>query len=194
MTSLIDIDYQLFHLINSGCQNAVFDWLLPILRDKHTWLPIYLFLFVFWVLNFGKKGLYFALAFALTVGMADATSSHLLKKTVRRLRPCQVLEQPDDMHLLVRCGSGYSFPSSHAANHFAMAVFLGLAFGKRWRWVKWASLFWATSIAFSQVYVGVHFPVDVAAGALLGSGVGYVFFRLSKLCQPLVFPNENTPN
>lgn len=185
MTYLPEIDHELFHFINTGCKNAFFDFLLPILREKYTWLPAYLFLLVFLLVNYGKKGLYFACAFALTVGLTDATSSHLIKKSVKRLRPCQVIQHPDDMNLLVRCGSGYSFPSSHAANHFSMAVFLGLAFGKRWRWLKWALLFWAFSIAFSQVYVGVHFPIDALAGGILGSLIAYGSFRFFNRFVPL---------
>lgn len=174
LTTLYEIDYELFHFINSGCQNFIFDWLLPILREKKTWIPLYLFLFAFLLINFGKKGLYVAMAMALTVGLADITSSHVIKKTVKRLRPCHILIKEGQMELRAKCGSGYSFPSSHAANHFAMGVFLGLVFGKRWRWVKWAGLIWAAAISFSQVYVGVHFPFDILIGGLLGSFIAYL--------------------
>ncbi len=169
MTELLHFDQYLFHLINSGWQNPFFDVLMPLLRNKYTWVPFYLFLLVFLLVNFQKTGVYLILALVLTVGLTDMTSSHLIKKTVKRLRPCKVLEQPEDMRLLVPCGSGYSFPSSHAANHFAMAVFLSLALGRPYRWLWPVLICWAASIALAQIYVGVHFPVDAVAGALLGT-------------------------
>ncbi len=66
-----------------------------------------------------------------------------------------------------------------------IAVFLGLAFGKRWRWVTWASLIWAASIAYAQVYVGVHFPMDVIAGAMLGSGIAGLVFNVFRFERDL---------
>jgi undecaprenyl-diphosphatase len=80
--------------------------------------------------------------------------------------------------LLDRCAGGYSFISNHAANHFGMATFFFITmkpvFG------KWAalSLCWAALIAYAQVYVGVHFPSDVLAGALIGTGLGWLTGKL----------------
>jgi undecaprenyl-diphosphatase len=178
MTELLQLDERLFYFVNSEWRNVLFDAVLPVLREKHTWFPLYLFLLVFFILNFRKNGLILILTLALTVGISDVVSSHLVKKTVRRARPCQVLDQTKDMHLMVNCGSGYSFPSSHAANHFSMAVFLMLTLSRVFRRVKVPLLIWATSIAYAQVYVGVHYPLDVVAGALLGTSVALSVYRL----------------
>ncbi|MBK9017158.1 MAG: phosphatase PAP2 family protein [Saprospiraceae bacterium] len=178
MTDLLQFDENLFYLVNSGCQNQFFDWLMPLLRDKYIWLPLYVFIGSFLLLNFKQKGLYLCLAFVLTVGIADGTSSQLIKKNVQRLRPCKVLEPRKDMHLLVPCGSGFSFPSSHATNHFAIATYLFLIFGKFFRWIKIPLVLWASSIAFAQVYVGVHYPMDVIVGALLGFLIGWGVYTL----------------
>ncbi len=176
MTELLHWDAQVFHLINTGCSNTFFDYLLPFLRNKYTWFPFYLFLLSFFLINYRKKGVYIVLALALCIGLSDTTSSHLVKKSVKRLRPCKVLEQADDFNLLVPCGSGYSFPSSHAANHFAMAFFLIFLLGKKHPWVKIPLFLWAFSIAFAQIYVGVHFPIDILAGTVLGSVIGWGTF------------------
>ncbi|MBI5915427.1 MAG: phosphatase PAP2 family protein [Bacteroidetes bacterium] len=173
MISLLQFDENLFHFINSGCQNPVFDWLMPLLRNKYVWVPLYLFIVGFLLLNFEKKGLFIVLALVLAVGISDNVSSRFIKKNVQRLRPCKVLEPAQDMHLLVPCGSGFSFPSTHAANHFTVAVFLIFALGNVFRRIKIPLLLWATAIAFAQVYVGVHFPLDVLAGALLGWLIGW---------------------
>lgn len=186
MIELINFDEYLFHCINSGLKNPFFDAVMPVLRNKYTWMPVYLFLFSFFLINFKKQGIFIILALALTIGAADSTSSHLFKKSVKRLRPCKVIEQPADLHLLVSCGSGFSFPSSHAANHFAIATFLVLVLGRNLRRI-WAPvlLFWALCVAFAQVYVGVHFPLDVIAGGLWGSLVGWGIFRLASRFVPL---------
>jgi membrane-associated phospholipid phosphatase len=180
MIELLQFDDRLFHFINSGLSNPFFDAVMPVLRNKYTWMPLYMFLLSFLLINFKKKGLFIVLALALIIGAADSTSSHVIKKSVKRLRPCKVIEKPADLHLLVPCGSGYSFPSSHAANHFAIAVFLGLVFGKIFRWVRWPLLLWAAGISLAQVYVGLHFPLDVTAGALLGSLLGWGGYRCFK--------------
>ncbi len=175
---MLQFDENLFYLVNSGCQNQFFDWLMPLLRNKYIWLPLYVFIASFLLINFKQKGLYLCLAFVLAAGIADGTSSHLIKKNVQRLRPCKVLEPRKDMHLLVPCGSGFSFPSSHATNHFAIATYLFLIFGKFFRWIKIPLVLWASSIAFAQVYVGVHYPLDVIIGALLGFLIGWGVYTL----------------
>ena len=179
---MLQFDENLFHLVNSGCRNLFFDWLMPLLRNKYIWLPIYVFIASFLLLNYKQKGLYLCLALLLTIAIADNVSSRLIKKSVQRLRPCKVLEPQQDMYLLVPCGSGFSFPSTHATNHFAIAVFLFLVLGKCFRWTKIPLVLWACSIAFAQVYVGVHYPLDVVAGALLGILIGWgVYLVLTHL-------------
>ncbi len=178
MTELLHFDETLFHLVNSGCQNSFFDWLMPLLRDKYFWVPVYLFIASFLLINFRKQGLVIFLALALTVGLSDSINSQLLKKNVQRLRPCQVLEPAKDMHLLVPCGYGFSFPSTHAANHFAVAIFLSLTLGKLFRRIKIPLILWASSVAFAQVYVGVHYPLDILMGALFGSLVAWGVYLL----------------
>lgn len=175
-------DAALFQLINSGMSNPLFDAMLPFCREKWFWAPVYLFVAVFSWANFKKKGLLIMLGLVLSVGLADFTSSTLIKKNVQRLRPCNDPALAATVRERVGCGAGYSFTSSHAANHFAAAVFLIGVFGALARWVRPAALGWAALIAFSQVYVGVHYPGDVFGGALLGVAIGWatvlVFKRL----------------
>ena len=166
-------DAALFQSINSGLSNPVFDTLLPWFREKWFWMPVYLFVAAFAVINFRKRGWIILLGLVLAAGLADFTSSTLVKKNVQRLRPCNDVEILDHVQLRVPCGGGYSFTSSHAANHFAAAVFLIGMFGGLTRWVRPVALTWAGLIAFSQVYVGVHYPGDVLFGAALGAAIGW---------------------
>ena len=166
-------DATLFQFINGSLGNVVFDAFLPWFREKWFWAPVYVFVAAFSVINFRKQGWIMLLGLGLAVGLADFTSSTLVKKNVQRLRPCNDPEMFEKVQLRAPCGGGYSFTSSHAANHFAAAVFLIGMFGGLVRWLKPAALIWASLIAFSQVYVGVHYPGDVLCGSALGAAIGW---------------------
>jgi undecaprenyl-diphosphatase len=172
MTELLQLDQTVFFLINGEWHNAFFDTIMPYWRDKMFWSPLYVFLLFYILLNFKLKGLYFILMIAAVVAVSDTTSSKLIKKSVQRIRPCNDEMIKAEVQLLVTCGSGYSFTSSHATNHFAVATFLILTLCRRFRWAKYALVFWAASIAYGQVYVGVHYPLDVLAGSFLGIIIG----------------------
>jgi len=172
MSSLIRYDIALFTKINGVWHNGFFDWLFPLLRNEFFWSPLYLFLVVLMLLNYGRRGLYWILFFLVTFAIADMLSSSVIKPLVGRLRPCNDPLLADTVRSLVNCGSGKSFTSSHAANHFALAMFAFRTFlfvPLVWRW---SFLLWAFAICYAQVYVGVHFPLDVTCGAILGCLIG----------------------
>lgn len=171
---IIQFDQNLFFTINHGLSNPVFDWLMPILRNRFTWTPLYLFIAIFLVRNYGKNGWLILIFMGLTFGFTDYFSSSIIKPAVERLRPCNDPEIKNEVRNIVDCGTGFSFPSSHASNHFALAVFLILLFYNKWKSIIPIGLIWATSISFAQVYVGVHYPIDVISGALLGSFIAYI--------------------
>ncbi|RMG79351.1 MAG: phosphatase PAP2 family protein [Bacteroidetes bacterium] len=169
METLLHWDESLFILLNNGLENAFFDAVMPWLRNKYVWLPLYLFLGSFLVINYQKRGAYILLGLLLSVAVSDLVSSHIVKKTIERPRPCREVGLRQEVHLLVPCGGGYSFTSSHASNHFAVAVFLILTLGRVFKWIKLPLALWAASISFAQIYVGVHYPLDVIGGAVLGT-------------------------
>ncbi|MFN0014832.1 MAG: phosphatase PAP2 family protein [Saprospiraceae bacterium] len=175
MAWLQNLDATVFYWINNLGSNAVFDFLLPLFREKLFWAPLYLFVVVFIFQHFGKgKGAVVVLGLVAAVGLADFTSSTLIKKNVQRLRPCNEPALRETIVLRVSCGSGYSFTSSHAANHFAAAIFLGMILGHApSSRIRIGLVAWAFSVAFAQVYVGVHYPADVLGGALLGMAIGW---------------------
>ena len=160
--------------INNGLSNPFFDWLMPLLRNKYFWSPLYLFIVVFLLRHYRSKGFVIILFFVITFALADFFSAAIIKPAVERLRPCNDPALKAEVKSLVACGSGFSFPSSHATNHFALGMFLITVFYKRWKWILPLGLLWAFSISFAQVYVGVHYPLDVTAGGILGCIIGYV--------------------
>lgn len=176
LEQLLHWDTELFQIINQDWHNSFFNVVLPFLRNKLLWIPLYLFLLTFILINYTNKAIFILLFAGLTIFAADFTSSKLVKPQIERLRPCNNPEIKRSVKLLVHCGQGYSFTSSHATNHFAVAVFLILLLKLKWSWVL---LFWAAIISFSQVYVGVHYPFDILGGAVLGSLIGYI---LGKIC------------
>lgn len=184
------MDELLFRFINQSLSNEFFDWLLPWWRHRWTWLPLYAVFVGVFVYAYGVRFWQVALVMALGLGAADLTSSKLIKPGIGRERPCrQWSAERGELRLLVPCGGGYSFPSSHAANHFALSTLLWLFWGRRWRrrrFVLGLTLYaWAASIGFGQIYVGLHFPGDVLAGALLGTGLGLAaFWSLGRRIAP----------
>jgi len=178
MSEIIQFDFELFQMIHFGIKNAFFDILMPIVREKYVWLPFYLFiiLFSFSNMTFKKASIVIA-GIILTVVLADFISSQTIKKRVQRVRPCNEFSLISEVNPLVNCGSGFSFPSSHAANHFALVLFL--IFSKKIeRTIYKTALFsWAGIISFAQIYVGLHYPFDILGGIL----VGYASARIISL-------------
>jgi membrane-associated phospholipid phosphatase len=180
---LLQFDRHLFYFINHDLANPFFDWIMPWLRNPKFWIPLYLFIIAFCIWKYKKTGVIIIVLMALSAGFADFTSASIIKPIVKRVRPChdQVVSQTDILR--VGCGPAYSFPSTHATDHFAMAFFLILLFHKKWRWIWLWAILWAGTISFAQVYVGVHFPVDVICGAVYGVLVGCLFAMLFKKLQ-----------
>jgi len=178
MQQLLTYDRQLFRIINSDWHNPFFTWLMPWLRNSNVWVPLYLFLMLVVLINYKKTGWWWLAFAAGTVILTDFVSSSIIKENIWRLRPCNNPDYASWINVLV----GYrpqssSFTSSHAANHFGLATFLYLTLRKRFG--KWPLVFflWAFSISFAQVYVGVHYPLDIVGGTMIGIVIGYLSGR-----------------
>lgn len=184
LDQLLQLDRHLFHIINHDLSNPFFDWLMPLMRNPKFWIPLYLFIIIFSIWRYKKQGVILIVMLVLAVGFADFTSASIIKKNVDRVRPCRDEVVSPTVISRVPCGTGYSFPSTHATDHFAIAVFLSCLFFKQWKWVLPATLFWAAIICFAQVYVGVHFPLDVTCGAIYGAIVGWLFAWGFRRLQP----------
>lgn len=178
MKQLLTYDTYLFKIINDQWSNPFFDWLMPYLRNSVAWYPLYLFLILLVLINFRKTGWIWVLLAAGTIYLCDFLSSSVIKQYIIRLRPCNEPDYASWINVLV----GYrpqssSFTSSHAVTHFGMAMFFYLTLKPKFK--KWPAVFffWAFSVAFAQVYVGVHYPLDVICGGLIGILIGYLSGR-----------------
>jgi membrane-associated phospholipid phosphatase len=180
LDQLLQLDAALFRFINHQISNGFFDALMPFLRERWFWAPLYTFFVLFALFNFDfYRKWAFVLGIVAVFGFADFTSSTLIKKNVQRIRPCN--DPAMQVELRTACGSGFSFTSSHATNHFAIAAYLIAFFAPLFRRLKPLLLLWAASVAFAQVYVGVHYPLDVICGGLLGWAIASAVLALPPL-------------
>ncbi len=171
---LLWLDYELWFQINTVWRNALLDSIMPFIRNQYFWGPLYLFLLLFMTLNFRKTGWIWCVFFLITFAFSDYTSASILKPVFERTRPCNNPHLQDVIHLIVPRSSGLSFPSSHAANHFSLSIFMTVTLGSIHRGIWIAALAWAALISYAQVYVGVHFPMDVLFGGMLGIAFGMI--------------------
>ncbi len=173
--SIKQFDYNLFAKMNGQWHNSFFDFFFPFIREPEVWVPFYIFLVLFVTINFKARGWLWVLFFLFTVMLSDYVSSTLIKDNFFRLRPCHDPFLFGHIRFLVAyCPISSSFTSSHAVNHFALAMFIFTTFRKTIN-PAWALIFiWAAAISYAQVYVGVHFPFDIFCGMIVGLILGYI--------------------
>jgi len=184
IAELQQFDTELFLKIHRSLGNDFFDFIMPLLRNRFFWAPLYLFIIVFCIKQYKKQGYYIIIGILITFAAGDLVASRLIKPNVQRIRPCNEVTLVNKIIKRVPCGSGYSFPSAHATNHFAIAIFLISVFYRKWKLILPIGLTWAALIAFAQIYVGVHYPIDTVVGAILGTCIGLIISTIYKKLQP----------
>lgn len=157
------------------------DELMWFISGKLAWIPFYLFLLYLAYKAFGfRKALAFLLFALIAVGIADLISVQLIKNVVERYRPSHHALLTEKLHFYelkpgeFYKGGQFGFVSSHAANFFALAVFVGLSLRHRYKWLFPLLLFMAVIVCFSRLYLGVHYLSDLIGGAVIGSLVSYM--------------------
>lgn len=164
------LDTALFHFVNGSLGNPLFDWLMPILSGANGvmhWFVLAVALAFIASMIFGRaRARLCALLVILAVAIGDGLVVNTIKHAVHRPRPCIALS---DVVERLGCTTSGSMPSAHAANWFAGAM-IAFIFYRRKLWLILPVYFMAAAVAFSRVYNGVHYPGDVLAGAILGSG------------------------
>jgi undecaprenyl-diphosphatase len=167
---MADLDLFLFRTINRDLSNALFDLLMPVITDPGPFLVPFAGVGIALLIWGGRKGR-LAVVAALALLFVSNSANELVKFFIQRPRPCQVLEA---VRLLVGCTHSLSFPSSHAANIGAQALF----FAYLYRPLAVPLFLAAAAVGYSRVYVGVHYPSDVAGGVLVGLIAAAVFIGL----------------
>ena len=178
---IINLDTELFIYLNS-LGFPLFDNFWIFLSTKEANVLFYstlLFLYFFKrSLKFKFSELFYLLiliAFMITI--TDQTAN-LFKDSFQRLRPCYNEMIKDSLRLVKEsCGGKYGFFSAHASNSFTLAVFFGLLYKKKFKYLIYFSLLYASLISYSRIYLGVHFPLDILFGAAFGLIIGILTFN-----------------
>ena len=162
LNKIIELDKAVMIFLNKSITNSLFDFIMPVITSK-DFLTVIGLILIFYLLFFGgKRGKIAFLILLFSAGMSDAICAQIIKPWVGRVRPSH--EFIDYINLLVSKGGKWSFPSNHAANSFAFATVLSYFFEQK----KVMLYTLASIIAFSRVYVGVHYPLDIICGAIVG--------------------------
>lgn len=178
---ILQYDTDLFFYLNS-LGSETWDPFWMAYTTKITWFPFYALLLYLIFRHIGKKPmLVTALVVTLMILFTDQVTN-LFKSGLHRLRPCHVAELIDRGMRVVRdgCGGQYGFFSGHASNSMAVAVFVGLMLKKRFKYIQSILFVWSLLMAYSRVYVGVHYPLDILCGMIFGALSGYTFYKLNK--------------
>lgn len=174
METLQSLDSLLFVGVNQTLSNPLTDFLMPLITNDWILRIGYVLALILLLWRGSPRWRRAALGSVLALALADQLANSVFKPLFERIRPCQAPELFEFLRVLVNCGAGQSFPSSHAANAFAVASFF------IWisrhdaclKYLRWGLVSAASLVALSRVFVGVHYPADIIAGAALGSMCG----------------------
>ncbi len=186
---ILELDEALFLFLNE--LNTT--WLDPIMffiSGKLEWIWLYVLIIVRLIYKHKKAGLIALVVLILSVSLNDYITSGLMKPYFERIRPSHDPSLAGMVHILNNYKGGlYSFASSHASNAFALATFLWLIFRRKEKWVVYMFV-WAAVVAYSRIYLGVHYPGDIIVGASVGAIVANILYRLYNiLAQRFLWPS-----
>ena len=170
------VDTALFRFFNITLGNPFTDWLMPFVTNGEHWvIAVALWVLFLWYKE-GRRGLAVTAGIVVVFALCDQASAHWIKPWIERVRPCHVVE---GARVLVGCSGAYSFPSAHATNTFGCAVFLAHVFPRQ----KWFFFGLSLLVSSSRVFVGVHYPLDVLGGWLLGLVIALAVVYMTRVVQ-----------
>ncbi len=176
---LLDFDTKLFLFLNN-LGSPVWDNFWLFVTNRFAFIPLYIFLFYLLYKKYGLKALLvFAITVALMITFTDQITN-VFKRGFERPRPCGVAELVGKMRFVVDYCGKYGFFSGHSSNSMAVAVFAGLLLKPYYKYLIFLLLFWSAVVAYSRIYVGVHYPLDIVCGLTFGAFSGFLFYKLAK--------------
>lgn len=179
LQNILELDKEVFLFLN-GIHSDFWDTVMLMVTRKETWIPFYAIILFYIIKNYRIKALPIVVFLSLTILLSDQVSV-ILKENFQRFRPVYNPEIESLVHNVLRKGSYYGFVSSHAANGFGIFVFTARVFKNR----NYCMLlfFWAILFSYSRIYSGVHYPLDILGGAVLGWGFAELSFWLLTITE-----------
>lgn len=185
LEKILSLDTELFVYLN-GLGSDTYDGLWLMITKQINWIPLFLLLLYLIYKKLGtKQTLYLLLFVAVLIVFTDQTTN-LFKKGFQRLRPCNNPEINSFIRI-VQYRTSFSFFSGHAANTMAVAIFLYLIFKRDFKYF-WLLFLWPLVFAYSRIYLGLHYPLDIISGYLCGAILGFLMFKLYQIVQKRNFP------
>lgn len=181
---IVSWDQELFLFLNSF-HTASIDPVMLWVSEKYTWIPFYAVILAFIIWHYKVRSIVVLIGVALVILFADQLTSGFMKPFFERLRPCHEPVLEGLVYLAKGCGGKFGFASSHAANTFGVAMFLWMLF-KTYRWA-FLIFVWATVVSYSRIYLGVHYPLDIIVGGLLGILIAWLVY---KIFEKIIFKNK----
>ncbi len=177
---IIQYDVALLKAINAGHSPAL-DVLMWFVSKTYFWIPLYILLAIMYLKYYSKKNFpWIVLTIIILIAASDQMASTIIKPLAHRLRPTHNPLLENSLHIVDNYRGGlYGFVSSHAANSFALMTFVIGTLKQRWLWT--IMIFYACLTSYSRIYLGVHYPLDIIGGAIIGIALScFAIFVLKK--------------
>lgn len=185
LEKILSLDEHLFIFLN-GLGSESYDRLWLILTKQTSWIPLFILLLYLILKKLGTKQTLFLMLFVMILVLLTDQTANLFKNAVQRLRPCNNPEINSFIRI-VQSRTSFSFFSGHAANSMGVATFLYLIFKKEIQYF-WLLFLWPLIFAYSRIYLGLHYPLDIFSGYLCGALLGFLMFKLYRIAQKRNFP------
>ncbi|SHF98805.1 undecaprenyl-diphosphatase [Flavobacterium fluvii] len=185
LDKIVSLDQKLFVYLNS-LGSETYDGLWLMITKQYNWIPLFLFLlYIIYKKVGGKQTLYLILFVAILLVLTDQTAN-LFKNGFQRLRPCNNPEINSFIRI-VQSRSSFGFFSGHASSSMGVATFLYLVFKRDFKYF-WLLFLWPLIFAYSRIYLGLHYPLDIICGYLCGGILGFLMFKFYQMAKKRNFP------
>lgn len=185
LDKILSLDEKLFVYLNSLGSEA-FDGFWLLITKQTTWIPFFLLLLYVIYKKVGQKQMLFLIVFIAVLLLFTDQITNMVKHSFQRLRPCSNPEINSFIRI-VQTRTSFSFFSGHAANTMAVTVFLYSIFKRDYKHL-WLLFFWPLIFAYSRIYLGLHYPLDILSGYIFGATMGFLMFKLYRIVQNKYFP------